>query len=327
MRDTAFRACQVLVFMFARSHTDLLLPALEDSLMDESWRIRDSGVRLLGDFLHRLAGAKSAINYDVDDEEFEATGGESASASVSNDIRAAIETSLGRETHDRVLASLYLARADVISFVRTSAWRVWKSIISATPRIVRELLPTLMNLIIDALAAESNDRQTAAGSTLGELVSKMGDAVLPVVVPILKASLSSSRSHARPGVGLGLSELLRSAHKAQIGAYMQEIIPTILRALCDEDPDVRDAAAVAYETLLKNTGQRAVDETVPVLVQQLLEQGAAGTYRFAEDDEEEDDEEDSDDDDDSDSDSKNSDDDDDGEDTGKVRATLNTFAL
>jgi hypothetical protein len=180
-------------------------------------------------------------------------------------------------------------------------------------------------LIIEALAAESNDRQTAAGSTLGELVSKMGDAVLPVVVPILKAALSSSRSHARQGVGLGLSELLRSAHKAQIGAYMQEIIPTILRALCDEDPDVRDAAAVAYETLLKNTGQRAVDETVPVLVQQLLEQGAAGTYRFAEDDEEEDDEEDSDDDDDSDSDSENSDDDEDGDDTGKVRATFNTF--
>ena len=64
--------------------------------------------------------------------------------------------------------------------VRTSAWRVWKSIINATPRVVRELLPTLMDLIIDALASEHIEQQTAAGHTLGELVSKMSEAVLPV---------------------------------------------------------------------------------------------------------------------------------------------------
>jgi hypothetical protein len=58
---------QVLVFMFARTHTDLLLPALEAALAADQWRIREAATRLLGDQLHRLAGAKSAINFDADE--------------------------------------------------------------------------------------------------------------------------------------------------------------------------------------------------------------------------------------------------------------------
>ena len=306
VRDVAMRACQVLVFMFSRTHTDLLLPELEGALSDSHWRIRDCGCRLLGDFLHRLAGAKSAINYDQEDEAMEIGGvdpaASAASTAASNDIRAAIELALGRAAHDRILSTLYLARADVINFVRTSAWRVWKSIVSATPRLVRELLPTLMDLIIDSLASENSDRQAAASATLGELVSKMGDAVLPVVVPILQTGLSAHSAHARQGVGLGLSEVLRSAHKAHIGAYMAVIIPTILRAICDIDSEVREAAAVAFATLLRNTGQRAIDDTVPELVKQLFAQGLEGKVQFDDEDEDEEDAEDDDDNDGSDSD-------------------------
>jgi hypothetical protein len=287
----AFRASQVLVFMFARSHTDLLLPALERSLADVNWRIRDSGVRLLGDLLHRLAGAKSAINYDAEDD-----NGDEAAASASADVREAIEAALGKAVHDRVLAGLYIVRADTMSQVRQTAWRVWKSVISNSPRTLRDVLPALMDLILLALAATNLDRQTAAGRTLGELVGKMGEAVLPVIVPILNRTLASRSPHARQGVGLGLGEVLRSANKAHIGAYMADLIPAIQRALCDPVVEVRRAAAVAFATLLKNTGQRAIEEIVPPLIERLLSQGQidGGRAVFGDDQDDDDQEDDAD---------------------------------
>lgn len=193
--------------LFAFLLAQVLLPALETAIADEAWRIREASMRLLGDLLHRLAGAKSAINYEADDVPADALEEEAqqamsaASGSTSAGVREAIEVALGRARHDEVLSALYIARADVTVNVRTTAWRVWKSVVSNTPRLLREMLPTLTDAIIMALASVQQDRQLAAGRTLGELVSKMGEAVLPVVVPILSRTLRSTDAHARQGVG------------------------------------------------------------------------------------------------------------------------------
>jgi hypothetical protein len=41
---------------------------------------------------------------------------------------------------------------------------------------------------------------------------------------------------ARRGVALGLREVLASAHKSHIGAYMGALIPAVRDALCDPSP-------------------------------------------------------------------------------------------
>ena len=53
----------------------------------------------------------------------------------------------------QVLARVYMARSDVGYTVRTAAVHVWKTVVSNTPRTLGEILPALMEQVIDALAS------------------------------------------------------------------------------------------------------------------------------------------------------------------------------
>ncbi|RWW32077.1 hypothetical protein GW17_00003265 [Ensete ventricosum] len=72
-----------------------------------------------------------------------------------------------------------------------------------------------------------------AGRSLGELVRKLGDRVLPSIIPILAQGLKDSDTSRRQGVCIGLSEVMASAGKHQLLNFMDELIPTIRTALCD----------------------------------------------------------------------------------------------
>jgi hypothetical protein len=61
VRDVALKSGQALVIKFARSETDMLLPALETGIRSGNWRIRLSSVQLLGSLLLRLSGASGAL--------------------------------------------------------------------------------------------------------------------------------------------------------------------------------------------------------------------------------------------------------------------------
>jgi hypothetical protein len=61
VREAALAAGQSLVLNFAQSKTDLLLPALEDGIINSDWRIRLSSVQLLGVMLLRLAGVSVKV--------------------------------------------------------------------------------------------------------------------------------------------------------------------------------------------------------------------------------------------------------------------------
>ena len=56
VRDTALRAGQRIVNMYAETAIELLLPELERGLFDDNWRIRYSSIQLLGDLLYRISG-------------------------------------------------------------------------------------------------------------------------------------------------------------------------------------------------------------------------------------------------------------------------------
>lgn len=61
VRETALRAGQRLVDMYADTAIQLLLPELERGLFDENWRIRYSSVQLLGGLLFKITGLSGKI--------------------------------------------------------------------------------------------------------------------------------------------------------------------------------------------------------------------------------------------------------------------------
>lgn len=50
---------------------------------------------------------------------------------------------LGQEKRDKVLASIYIIRQDSSGLVRQLSVHIWKALVHNTPRMVKEILPTL----------------------------------------------------------------------------------------------------------------------------------------------------------------------------------------
>lgn len=55
-----------------------------------------------------------------------------------------------------------------------------------------------------------------AGRTLGDLVRKLGERVLPEIIPILEKGLDSERSDERQGVCIGISEIVKSTNRDMV---------------------------------------------------------------------------------------------------------------
>ncbi|KAJ2156568.1 translational activator of GCN4, partial [Coemansia sp. RSA 552] len=299
VRSAALRAGRILVVSFASNAVDILLPELLASMHHDSWRIRHSSIELLGELLYRVAGVSGkqaerereaardlfscVQDEDSDGEEDVDMGAETdeeadEDAAIISNLRVILSEKLGTERCNGVLAALYVARCDVAPMVRQMSFSVWKSLVSNTPRTVRECLPHIMDILLQGLSATEYDRRTTAARTLGDLVHKLGEAVMSRVVPILENALrvnsaSPAARSIRHGVFIGLSEILTSTGKAHIDAYAEAMIPLVRRGLCDEDVMVREAAATAFNGLQQVVGPRVIDSVVPPLLNALTQGG------------------------------------------------------
>lgn len=69
VRETALKAGERVVSMFADKAIELLLPELERGMFDENWRIRQSSVQLLGDLLYQISGVSGKGTTEGVDED------------------------------------------------------------------------------------------------------------------------------------------------------------------------------------------------------------------------------------------------------------------
>ncbi|KAL1132575.1 hypothetical protein AAG570_010527, partial [Ranatra chinensis] len=260
VRDTALKAGQRIVNLYADSAITLLLPELEKGLFDENWRIRYSSVQLLGDLLYRISGVSGKMSTETANED-DNFGTEQS--------HKAIITALGLKRRNRVLAGLYMGRSDVALLVRQAALHVWKVVVTNTPRTLREILPTLFSLLLGCLASTSHDKRQVAAKTLGDLVRKLGERVLPEIIPILERGLESDQPDQRQGVCIGLSEMMASTSRDMVLTFVNSLVPTVRKALCDPLPEVRQAAAKTFDSLHSTVGVKALDDILPPMLQQL----------------------------------------------------------
>ncbi|CAF1165471.1 unnamed protein product [Adineta steineri] len=257
VRDTALKAGQRIVNSYAETAISLFVPELERGLFDDNWRIRYSSVLLLGELLFKVSGVTGkATTESVDeDDNFGTEYG-----------LQAITAALGRDRRDIVLSGLYMGRSDIALTVRQSALHVWKTIISNTPRTLREILQTLFTTLLGCLASSNYDKRQIAARTLGDLVRKLGERVLPEIIPILEKGLDSPKSDQRQGVCIGLSEIMTACSRDYIIAFSSTIIPTVRRALLDPLVEVRQSAAKTFENLHSSIGTPALDDILPYLL-------------------------------------------------------------
>lgn len=251
IRETALRAGRLLVKNFSAKAIDLLLPELERGMADDSHRIRLSSVELVGDLLFNLTGIS------VTEEEEQEDNAKEAGHSL-------LEV-LGEEKRNRVLSILYICRCDTSGLVRGAAVAIWKALVS-TPRTLRELIPTLTQLLIRRLASSNMEQKVIAGNALGELIRKAGEGVLASLLPTLEEGLHSTDTDAKQGICIALRELISSASPDALEEYEKTLISVVRTALVDADSDVREAAAEAFDSLQRILGKKAVDQVLPHLL-------------------------------------------------------------
>lgn len=264
IRETALKAGRLLVKNFAVRAVDLLLPELERGLADDSYRIRLSSVELVGDLLFNLTGVSA--NQEPGDEEEEERVKEAG---------ASLREALGDEKRNKILSALYICRCDTAGAVRTAAIAVWKALVSS-PRTLKELVPTLTQLIIRRLGSFNMEHKVIASNALGELIRKAGDNVLATLLPTLEEGLQTSTDvDARQGICLALKELISSASEEALEDHEKTLISVVRTALTDSDDDVREAAAEAFDSLQQILGKRAVDQVLPYLLSLLRSEDEA----------------------------------------------------
>lgn len=315
VREAALDAGRKTVTTYAKSSLETLLPELLSAMRDKLWRIRHAATQLLGDFLLVLAGAikpggkadadaagndAELINSDEEGEKGEGEEGVSDDEKDSDEdeidspemmlaamtleaTMKAIEEVLGIDRRNEVLAALYIIRCDVSIRVRQMGMQVWKTVVSNTPRVLREIMPSAVRQVVIALSDEDEERRAAAGKALGDLSQKLGDRVVPEVLPALQAGILDKALPERVRLGAceGLAELVSSCPKDQLVIHGDKLLEAISYGLADTFAAVRASAAAVFATLLRPLGSTAVDAVIPVLVEKLsagggIDSGAEG---------------------------------------------------
>ncbi|KAJ6168589.1 hypothetical protein N7497_001432 [Penicillium chrysogenum] len=253
IRETALRAGRLLVKNFAHKAIDLLLPELERGLADDSYRIRLSSVELVGDLLFSLTGISGKQEGDEEEEEATQAG------------QSLLEV-LGAERRDKVLSALYICRCDTSGQVKSAALGVWKALV-ASPRTLKDMVPTLSQLIIRRLGSSNMEQKVIASNALGDLIKKAGESVLSTLLPLLQDGLQASPDvEVKQGICIALRELINAASPDALEDYEDILISTVRVALVDNDDDVREAAAEAFDSLQQIMGKRVVDQVLPYLL-------------------------------------------------------------
>ena len=259
IRETSLRAGRLLVKNFASKAIDLLLPELERGLSDDSYRIRLSSVELVGDLLFSITGitAKTETEGEAEGEEEEEEAGQAG--------QSLLEV-LGEERRNKVLSALFICRCDTSGLVKSAALGVWKALV-ASPKTLKEMVPTLTELIIRRLGSSNMEHKVIASNALGDLIKKSGENVLATLLPSLEEGLQTSPDvDVRQGICIALRELITSASPEALEDYEKVLISTIRVALVDTNGDVREAAAEAFDSLQHIMGKKAVDQVLPHLL-------------------------------------------------------------
>ncbi|WWC61174.1 uncharacterized protein I303_103754 [Kwoniella dejecticola CBS 10117] len=263
VREASMRAGKMIIANYSSKAIDLLLPELEKGMIDASWRIRQSSISLTGELLYRVTGISGKVELEEDE----------APAQSADAARKALLEALGQERRDRVLATLYIVRQDAVSIVRQASIHIWKALVQNTPRTTREILPVLMQLLMSLLGSPEVEQQETASRTLGELCRKNGERIFGEIIPILQKAISAPDARSKEGACLAFADVMAATNKEVISDHEDAIISSVRAALVDTEPSVRAAAARTFDAMQHYMGAKAIDQTIPTLLEAMRNPG------------------------------------------------------
>ena len=258
VRSAAMASAREMISIYTDAATRLLLPSLQAGLLLPSHRMRIVSIELLGELMERMTGGEP-----LSLEHGSSGGGHGEPDEALAGVPAELQHSL--------LASLYVARCDTEQEVRQAAAAVWKALVTNTPRALRIVMPTLTSILVDMLSSDDEDMVEAGTSALIELVAKLGEKALGMLVPSFQKRLAEGTGSVRERAAacIGLAEVVAAASRDSVQRYVDGLVNAIRTGLCDEDAGVVSAAARAFGSLQREIGPAAVSAVVPPMLAML----------------------------------------------------------
>jgi hypothetical protein len=254
------RAGRIVVTNYAIKAVDIILPQLENAFFDDRWQIRHSAVELVGTMMYQLIGLNKAPDADDEEDRLE---------EATETQRAALVEVLGQERRDRILCALYIARQDVSGIVRQAAAQVFKTLVSNPQRTVREMLPTMANMIVKNLSSADEERRLASAKTLSDIVRKFGQGTLSELLPLLQEGLHNHDPAHVQGICIALVEVMNSASKDALDNFQDILCESVKEALQYPNAEVQNVAAQSFEALQHQFPTKAIEGIIPTLLRQL----------------------------------------------------------
>lgn len=271
VQEAAMCAAQELVSRHARTNLMFMLPFIMQGLDNKDAKIRTCFLQIVGTlFLNMVVDTNFSQTV-----KFWGHGNQLAEDEIANEAtkeqEEIIRTAFGDDVRNETFAKLYLMRSDESEGVGQMAWRVWHLVVPDERSLLQTLLSMLIDRIVANLSGSDATRRKQGKASLSHLVLSLGDAGLARIVPMLHEHLKTEDHKVRQAVCMGFTEIMRTAAKGDIGAYLNDIIPSIRDMLIDPVPEVRPTAALAFSQLYKNVGTKAIDKIVPLLLETLRE--------------------------------------------------------
>ncbi|GAB68720.1 hypothetical protein PCYB_141480 [Plasmodium cynomolgi strain B] len=199
IRDIALRSCKVLIGIFSKNNTSLILKFIENKIYNSYWRIRKDTVLLLNVLIEK--------NIEINKEEKD------------------IETlNLLHERFYFMLSLICIMRNDKNVNVRQTAYSIYKNYVNK--RILQEMWPILLKKITQNLSSRSTSKQVISASALSDLVFKTDSNNLESILENMVNEFKTTKyTSIRKGISLGFCEIFsKNKYHNLVVAHVHNII-------------------------------------------------------------------------------------------------------
>ncbi|SBS97893.1 conserved Plasmodium protein, unknown function [Plasmodium ovale curtisi] len=199
IRDITLRACKVLISVYAKNNTSLILKFIENKIYSTYWRIRKDSVLLLNMLIEK--------NLEINKEE--------------KDIGS---LDVLHERFYFMLSLICIMKNDKNVNVRQTAYNIYKNFVNK--RILQDMWPILLKKITQNLSSKNNAKQVISALTLGDLVFKMDSNSLGSILEnMIKEFKTTKYTSIRKGISLGFYEIFsKNKFDNLIANYIHDII-------------------------------------------------------------------------------------------------------
>lgn len=238
VRKIVIRVTQLIIQTYCKNSLQIILPPLEKGLFDKNWRKRSSCITLIGEMVEKIESLSRKENQQL----------------ISNDHK------------NRILASVYILRADNASNISTQAAQIWKTHVDNTPKFLVTLTPELVLRLIEISDNSDQEPREIASFAIQSLIQKYQNKIFS---SYLKHFLTHFEKYSK-GVAFVLRTVCETASRNLLITYSEPIIQILEVLLKSDDIDYLHNAGGIFHDMYQKTTIEKPDPAVLALLDKMV---------------------------------------------------------